>query len=54
MQPILTRQRETSIVPTEDELLIERFESREGHHVVIYPFEGRLVHEAWAHSSPSA
>ncbi|MBK8949172.1 MAG: ligase-associated DNA damage response DEXH box helicase [Flavobacteriales bacterium] len=46
VQPILTRQRETSIVPTEDELLIERFESREGHHVVIYPFEGRLVHEA--------
>ncbi|MBL7963386.1 MAG: ligase-associated DNA damage response DEXH box helicase [Flavobacteriales bacterium] len=46
VQPILARQRETSIVPTEDELLIERFESREGHHVVIYPFEGRLVHEA--------
>lgn len=46
VQPILQRQRETSIVPTEDELLIERFESREGHHVVIYPFEGRLVHEA--------
>ncbi len=46
VQPILARQRETSIVPTEDELLIERFESREGHHVVVYPFEGRLVHEA--------
>jgi ATP-dependent Lhr-like helicase len=46
VQPILERQRETSTVPTEDELLIERFESREGHHVVIYPFEGRLVHEA--------
>lgn len=46
VQPILERQRGTSIVPTEEELLIERFESREGHHVVIYPFEGRLVHEA--------
>ena len=46
VQPILARQRETSIVPTEEELLIERFESREGYHVVIYPFEGRLVHEA--------
>lgn len=46
VQPILERQRETSIVPTEDELLIERFNSREGHHVVVYPFEGRLVHEA--------
>jgi ATP-dependent Lhr-like helicase len=46
VQPILARQRETSIVPSPDELLIERFTSREGHHVVIYPFEGRLVHEA--------
>jgi ATP-dependent Lhr-like helicase len=46
VEPIMERQRETSIVPTEDELLIERFTSREGHHVVVYPFEGRLVHEA--------
>ena len=48
VQPILERQRETSIVPTEDELLIERFTSREGHHLVVYPFEGRFVHEALA------
>lgn len=46
VQPLLDRQREHSIVPDEDELLIERFESKEGHHVVVYPFEGRLVHEA--------
>lgn len=46
VQPVLERQREHSIVPAEDELLIERFESKEGHHVVVYPFEGRLVHEA--------
>jgi ATP-dependent Lhr-like helicase len=46
VEPILQRQRETSIVPSPDELLIERFTSREGYHVVIYPFEGRLVHEA--------
>ena len=46
VEPILARQREHSIVPTEDELLIERYKSREGHHVVVYPFEGRLVHEA--------
>ncbi len=45
VEPILQRQRETSIVPGPDELLIERFKSREGHHVVVYPFEGRLVHE---------
>jgi ATP-dependent Lhr-like helicase len=46
VQPLLDRQRESSIVPTEDELLIERFESKEGHHVVVYPFEGRFIHEA--------
>ncbi|MGV3638681.1 MAG: hypothetical protein ACO1NQ_13655 [Flavobacteriales bacterium] len=46
VQPLLDRQREHSIVPDEGELLIERFESKEGHHVVVYPFEGRLVHEA--------
>lgn len=46
VEPILQRQRGTSIVPSPDELLIERFTSREGHHVVVYPFEGRLVHEA--------
>ena len=45
VQPILDRQREASIVPAEDELLIERFRSREGHHIVVYPFEGRLVNE---------
>jgi ATP-dependent Lhr-like helicase len=45
VQPILDRQREASIVPGEDELLIERFKSREGHHIVVYPFEGRLVNE---------
>ncbi|MBK9513171.1 MAG: TonB-dependent receptor [Flavobacteriales bacterium] len=42
VEPILQRQRETSIVPSPDELLIERFTSREGYHVVVYPFEGRL------------
>lgn len=46
VQPLLDRQRENSIVPGDDELLIERFESREGHHVVVYPFEGRFIHEA--------
>lgn len=46
VKPLLNRQRETSVVPGENELLIERFESKEGHHVVVYPFEGRFIHEA--------
>lgn len=44
--PILDRQRDMSIVPSSTELLIERFTSREGHHVVVYPFEGLFVNEA--------
>lgn len=47
-QPLLERQRRDSIIPKDDELLIERFTSRAGHHVVIYPFEGRTVHETLA------
>jgi len=29
-------------------LLIEQIETDEGHHLFVYPFEGRLVHEAMA------
>ena len=28
--------------------LIEQIETNEGHHLFVYPFEGRLVHEAMA------
>jgi ATP-dependent Lhr-like helicase len=31
-----------------DELLIEMYESKDGFHLFIYPFEGRLVHEGLA------
>lgn len=44
--PTLNRQRELSAIPTENQLLLENFETREGHHLVVYPFEGRFVHEA--------
>lgn len=48
IQPILSLQSERSIVPSENELLIESFESKDGYHVLIYPFEGRFVHEGLA------
>lgn len=48
MQPILSMQQKRSIIPTENQFLIESFETKEGHHLVFYPFEGRLVHEAMA------
>jgi ATP-dependent Lhr-like helicase len=45
LQPLLRLQQERSIIPTQHELLIEQCETREGHHIFIFPFEGRLVHE---------
>jgi ATP-dependent Lhr-like helicase len=48
VQPVLTLQAERSIIPRPDELLIERCETRDGHHLFVYPFEGRLVHEGLA------
>ena len=48
LKPILEVQEHRSIVPAQDELLIEYFKTREGYHLVIFPFEGRCVHEGMA------
>jgi ATP-dependent Lhr-like helicase len=48
VRPVLELQREWSVLPAPDELLVERTRSREGHHVFVYPVEGRLVHEGLA------
>lgn len=45
IKPVLRLQLDWSNLPMPDELLIERTQTREGHHLFIYPFEGRLVHE---------
>ena len=45
LQPLVELQAKRSHVPRSEELLIESFSSKEGHHVMIYPFEGRAVHE---------
>ena len=46
--PLLATQAQWSHLPSEDTLLIERTRSRDGHHLFIFPFEGRLVHEGLA------
>lgn len=43
---IFDRQERESIVPGENEFLIETFKTRDGYHSLFYPFEGRFVHEA--------
>ncbi len=45
LQPLFEVQKERSVVPGKGELLMETFKSREGYHLLIYPFEGRYVHE---------
>ncbi|TBW29845.1 ligase-associated DNA damage response DEXH box helicase [Gramella sp. KN1008] len=44
--PIFKRQKKESIIPKNNEFLIETFKTREGYHAIFYPFEGRFVHEA--------
>lgn len=48
VRPVLDTQATISAIPGQDELLIERVETGEGHHLFFYPFEGRLVHEGLA------
>ncbi|MEO7085516.1 MAG: ligase-associated DNA damage response DEXH box helicase, partial [Gemmatimonadaceae bacterium] len=48
VRPLLEVQRKWSRVPTPSELLIERVKTREGWHLFVYPFDGRLVHEGLA------
>jgi ATP-dependent Lhr-like helicase len=43
-RPMLDAQQRLSRLPTPKTLLVEQFQSREGHHVFVYPFAGRHVH----------
>jgi ATP-dependent helicase Lhr and Lhr-like helicase len=45
---ILQAQAALSAVPKPHQLLIETCKTREGYHLFLYPFEGRLVHEGLA------
>jgi len=42
--PMLATQARLSRLPTPATLLVERYRSREGQHVYLYPFAGRYVH----------
>lgn len=48
LKPLFDLQQQLSKVPKENELLIEHIETKDGFHLFVYPFEGRLVHEAMA------
>ena len=48
LKPLFELQEYLSHIPQQNELLIEQIETRDGYHLFVYPFEGRLVHEAMA------
>ncbi len=48
LQPVFDLQQKLSYLPRNNELLVEHIETKDGYHLFVYPFEGRLVHEAMA------
>jgi len=48
LEPLLHVQKNWSLLPGENEFLIEKTFSKEGCHVFFFPFEGRYVHEGMA------
>ena len=48
LAPLFKKQQENSILPTENQFLIESFSTREGAHLFFYTFEGRYVNEGLA------
>ncbi|MFO0913671.1 MAG: ligase-associated DNA damage response DEXH box helicase [Pirellulales bacterium] len=48
VRPVVELQRAWSHLPQPGELLIERVQTREGHHLFLYPLAGRLAHEGLA------
>lgn len=45
LSPLFLKQQEMSFVPRQNEFLVEYFQDKEGYHLIMYPFEGRYVHE---------
>jgi ATP-dependent Lhr-like helicase len=48
LRPLMDLQKKRSHLPMQNEFLVEYFQTSEGYHVLMYPFEGRFVHEGMA------
>lgn len=46
LAPLFLLQQQLSHIPQPQELLIEQIVEKDGYHLLVYPFEGRQVHEA--------
>jgi ATP-dependent Lhr-like helicase len=48
LKPLFELQQQRSFLPSKKDFLIEYIHTNEGYHVLMYPFEGRFVHEGIA------
>ncbi|MBQ0148170.1 MAG: ligase-associated DNA damage response DEXH box helicase [Flavobacteriaceae bacterium] len=48
LEPLFDEQRLKSYLPKENELLVEYIHTKNGYHLLVYPYEGKLVHEGMA------
>jgi ATP-dependent helicase Lhr and Lhr-like helicase len=48
LMPLLEIQKQRSIIPNHNQLLIEKYNDKDGHHLFVYPFEGRYINEGIA------
>ncbi len=48
LSPLFDLQAEKSVLPRNHQFLIEYIQSKDGYHLMMYPFEGRAVHEGMA------
>jgi ATP-dependent Lhr-like helicase len=48
LKPLTSLQQTLSHLPSLDEFLVEYLETGDGYHMMMYPFEGRFVHEGMA------
>lgn len=48
LKPLFQLQQDRSKLPAKNEFLIEYLQTEDGYHVMMYPFDGRFVHEGMA------
>ncbi|MBK5279806.1 MAG: ligase-associated DNA damage response DEXH box helicase [Bacteroidia bacterium] len=48
IRPLMDLQKSLSHLPSKNEFLVEYLQTKDGFHVLMYPFEGRFVHEGMA------
>jgi ATP-dependent Lhr-like helicase len=48
LSPLFETQAAVSYIPRENETLLELIDTKDGYHLFVYPFEGRLVHQSMA------